>query len=76
MIAPSFKRFWPADRLERLRTLQNAARRFGLTLKARNGGDRQRGMWLPHIAFWQGDTLLSSHWDLDKAEAWFAGRQA
>ncbi|UVC12840.1 hypothetical protein [Mesorhizobium onobrychidis] len=68
-ISTSFKRFWPADRLQRLKTLQAAARKAGLRLVARNGGDRR--IFLPYIAFWKdGDREVISFWNIGEAERW------
>ncbi|WP_284270750.1 hypothetical protein [Mesorhizobium huakuii] len=70
-ISTSFKRFWPADRLERLKALHTAARKAGIRLIARNGGDRR--IFLAYFAFRKegGDREVVSFWDLDQAEQWF-----
>lgn len=68
-ISASFKRFWPVDRLERLKALQLNARKARLRLIARNGGDRR--VFLSHLAFWKdGDRLVTSFWDIGEAERW------
>jgi hypothetical protein len=68
MIAASFKRFWPKDRLDRLKALQTAAREKGLRLVARNGGERR--VFLSYIAFHRGDLLMADHWGIEDAENW------
>ncbi|AZO38625.1 MAG: hypothetical protein EOS81_10695 [Mesorhizobium sp.] len=66
-ISASFKRFWPADRLARLRALQSAATKAGYRFHARNGGDRR--VFLSHIIFRKGEAF-NSFWNIEEAERW------
>ena len=68
MISASFKRFWPADRVARLKALQAAATRAGYSFHARNGGDRR--VFLSHMTFRKGETF-KSFWNIEEAERWW-----
>lgn len=67
MISASFKRFWPADRLERLKALQAAAIKAGFRFDARNGGDRR--VFLSYLSFTNGEQTRA-FWDIAEAERW------